>query len=225
VELSPGKRRVAFLAIVVALAGLGIYLVAPGVLGFGRHADSPAAAPSRPPAATPSATVPVPASSSPQTAPSVPPPPTPGPVTGTSAGAIYQWLPFRPADLAAAAEVAVQFGDLYDTFSYSESPSAYARSLQPVTTSDLQGQLQRAYSTPGLAGPRESDKQVSTGKTTITSLRAVGPGSLTFIVSITQKITSTKGTSRSTDQFAETVVGGSGNWQVNDIEPASAGNF
>jgi hypothetical protein len=155
----------------------------------------------------------------------VPPPPSTGPVIGNSAGAIYQWLPFRPADLAAAAEVAVQFGDLYDTFSYSQSPSDYARSLRSVTTSDLEAQLQRAYSTPGLAGPRVDEKQVSTGRAKINSLRAFGPGSLTFIVTITQKIASTKGSSENTSQFAETVVGGSGNWQVNDIEPASAGNF
>ncbi len=224
-ELSPGKRRAAFLVILVALAGLGIYLVAPGVFGSGRHTGSPAAAPSRQPPATPSATVPGPVSTPSQAAPSVPPPPSAGPVIGTSAGAIYQWLPFRPADLAAAAEVAVQFGDLYDTFSYSESPSAYARSLSPVTTSDLQAQLQRAYATPGLAGPRAGQKQVSTGKATITSLRAFGSGSLTFVVTITQKIVSTKGTTKSSDQFAETVVGGAGSWQVDDIEPASAGNF
>ena len=223
-ELSPGQRRAAFLAIVVALAGLGIYLVVPGVFGFGRHADSPAAAQSQEPSATPSATVPVPVST-PSAAPSVPPAPTTGPVIGTSAGAIYQWLPFRPADLAAAAEVAVQFGNLYDTFSYSETPSAYARSLRPLTTSDLEAQLERAYSTPGLAGPRVDDKQVSTGRARITSLRAFGPGSLTFIVTITQKITSTKGTSQTSNEYAETVVGGAGDWQVNDIQPASAGNF
>lgn len=223
-ELSPGKRRAAFLAIVVALAGLGVYLVVPGVFGSGRHGVSPAAAQSREPSATPSATVPVPVST-PSAAPSVPPPPSTGPVIGNSAGAIYQWLPFRPADLAAAAEVAVQFGDLYDTFSYSESPSAYARSLRSVTTSDLEAQLQRAYSTPGLAGPRVDEKQVSTGRAKINSLRAFGPGSLTFIVTITQKVASTKGSSETTNLYAETVVGGSGNWQVNDIEPASAGNF
>lgn len=223
-ELSPGKRRAAFLAIVVALAGLGVYLVVPGVFGFGRHAASPAAAQSQEPSATPSATVPVPAST-PSAAPSVPPPPTAGPVIGTNAGAIYQWLPFRPADLAAAAEVAVQFGNLYDTFSYNDSPSAYARRLSSVTTSDLEAQLQRAYSTPGLSGPRVDDKQVSTGRAKIDSLRAFGAGTLTFIVTITQKITSTKGSSENTSQFAETVVGGSGSWQVNDIQPASAGNF
>ena len=222
--LSPGKRRAAFLAIVVALAGLGIYLVVPGVFGSGRHGASSAAAQSQEPSATPSAAVPVPVST-PSEAPSVPPPPSTGPVIGKSAGAIYQWLPFSPADLAAAAEVAVQFGDLYDTFSYSQSPSDYARSLRSVTTSDLEAQLERAYSTPGLAGPRVDEKQVSTGRAKINSLRAFGPGSLTFIVTITQKIVSTKGTSENTSQFAETVVGGSGNWQVNDIQPASAGNF
>ena len=223
-ELSPGKRRAAFLAIVVALAGLGIYLVVPGVFGSGRHGGSPAAAQSQEPSATPSAPVPVPVST-PSAAPSVPPPPSTGPVIGNSAGAIYQWLPFRPADLAAAAEVAVQFGDLYDTYSYSQSPADYARSLRSVTTSDLEAQLQRAYSTPGLAGPRVDEKQVSTGRAKINSLRAFGPGSLTFIVTITQKIASTKGSSENTSQFAETVVGGAGNWQVNDIQPASAGNF
>jgi hypothetical protein len=69
------------------------------------------------------------------------------------------------------------------------------------------------------------EKQVSTGRAKINSLRAFGPGSLTFIVTITQKVASTKGSSENTSQFAETVVGGAGNWQVNDIEPASAGNF
>jgi len=223
-ELSPGKRRAVFLAIVVALAGLGVYLVVPGVFGSGRHAGSPAAAQSQEPSATPSAAAPVP-SSTPSAAPSVPPPPSTGPVIGSSAGAIYQWLPFRPADLAAAAEVAVQFGDLYDTYSYSQSPSDYARSLRSVTTSDLEAQLQPAYSTPGLAGPRVDEKQVSTGRAKISSLRAFGPGSLTFVVTITQKVASTKGSSENTSQFAETVVGGAGNWQVNDIQPASAGNF
>ncbi len=223
-ELSPGKRRAVFLAIVVALAGLGIYLVVPGVFGSGRHAGSPAAAQSHQPSATPSAAVPTPVST-PSAAPSVPPPPSTGPVIGNSAGAIYQWLPFKPADLSAAAEVAVQFGDLYDTYSYSQSPSDYARSLRSVTTSDLEAQLQRAYSTPGLAGPRVDQKQVSTGRAKINSLRAFGPGSLTFVVTITQKVASTKGSSENTSQFAETVVGGAGNWQVNDIQPASAGNF
>ena len=52
-ELSPGKRRAAFLAIVVALAGLGIYLVVPGVFGSGRHAGSSAAAQSQEPSAMP----------------------------------------------------------------------------------------------------------------------------------------------------------------------------
>jgi hypothetical protein len=224
-ELSPGKRRAVFLVIVVALAGLGIYLVVPGVFGSGRHAGSPGAAQSQEPSATPPAAAPVPVSTPSSAAPSVPPPPSTGPVIGNSAGAIYQWLPFRPADLAAAAEVAVQFGDLYDTYSYSQSPSDYARSLRSVTTSDLEAQLQRAYSTPGLAGPRVDEKQVSTGRAKINSLRAFGPGSLTFIVTITQKVASTKGSSENTSQFAETVVGGAGNWQVNDIEPASAGNF
>jgi hypothetical protein len=121
--------------------------------------------------------------------------------------------------------VAVQFGDLYDTFSYSESASAYAKSLQPITANDLVQSLQRGYATPGLAGPRVKDKQVSTGKTTVGSLRAFGPGSFTFVVTIVQKITATKGHSNSSTQYAVTVVGGASQWQVSDIQLATAGNF
>jgi hypothetical protein len=222
-ELTPGQRRAAFLVIVLALAGLGAYLIVPAVFGPGRRTVSPSAAQTPVPSATTSVPAPVPSTPE-QTAPP-PAAPSTGPVIGSSAGAIYQWLPFRPADLAAAAEVAVQFGNLYGTFSYSESASAYARSLQSVTTGQLEQQLQRAYATPGLSGPRVSQQQVATGKTTVSSLRAFGSGSLTFIVSISQKITSTKGTSHTSTQYAETVVGGAGSWQVNDIEPASAGNF
>jgi hypothetical protein len=84
--------------------------------------------------------------------------------------------------------------------------------------------LARAYATPGVAGPRLREKQVSTGTARISSLRAFGSGSITFIVTINQKITSTKGVSRNTGQFAVTVSGSGRSWQVTDIELAAAGN-
>jgi hypothetical protein len=227
-EPTPGQRRAVFLVIVLALAGLGTYLFVPGSFGFGRRAVSPAAAQTQVPSASPAprttqpAAVPAPASSA---APSSPAAPSPAAPIGSGAADIYQLLPFRPADLAKASEVAVQFGDLYDTFSYSESASAYAKSLQQITATDLVESLQRGYATPGLAGPRVKNKQVSTGKTTVNSLRAFGPGSFTFVVTIAQKITATKGSSRTSTQYAVTVVGGSSQWQVSDIELATAGNF
>jgi hypothetical protein len=164
----------------------------------------------------------VPASSGAPSSPALPDPTAP---IGSRGADIYQWLPFRPADLAKASEVAVKFGDLYDMFSYSESASAYAKSLQQIAASDLVESLQRGYATPGLAGPRVRNKQVSTGKATVNSLRAFGPGSFTFVVTIVQKITATRGSSNNSTQYAVTVVGGASQWQVSDIELATAGNF
>jgi hypothetical protein len=228
-EPTPVQRRAAFLVIVLALAGLGTYLFVPGSFGFGRRAVSPAAAQTPAPSASPApssaqpAPQPVPVGSgSPSSSAALPDPTAP---IGSRASDIYQWLPFRPADLTKASEVAVQFGDLYDTFSYSESAPAYAKSLQPIAARDLVESLQRGYATPGLAGPRVRNKQVSTGTTTVSSLRAFGPGSFTFVVSIVQKITATKGKSSSSTQYAVTVTGGASQWQVSDIELATAGNF
>jgi hypothetical protein len=213
-EPTSGQRRAAFVIVVVALAGLGIFLLRPAASGAARRggAAPPASArpatSSQPPAATP-------------------PPPTPrarpAPAPAGRAS-IYQWLPFTARDLASAAAVATRFGDLYDTFSYSVSAAGYVQQMRAVITGQLAAELARAYATPGVAGPRQQQKQVSTGAASISSLRAFGSGSITFIVSISQKITERSGTSRDTTQYAVTVTGSGTSWQVNDIELASAGN-
>ena len=84
--------------------------------------------------------------------------------------------------------------------------------------------LARAYATPGVAGPRLGRSRSPPGTSSISALRAFGSGSITFIVTIHQKITGTEGVSRSTAQYAVTVTGSGGSWQVSDIELASAGN-
>jgi hypothetical protein len=213
-EPTSGQRRAAFVIVVVALAGLGIFLLRPAASGAARRggaAPSASARPatsSQPPAATP------------------PPASTPAPAGPAPAGraSIYQWLPFTARDLASAAAVATRFGDLYDTFSYSVSAAGYVQQMRAVITGQLAAELARAYATPGVAGPRQQQKQVSVGTASISSLRAFGSGSITFIVSISQKITERSGTSRDTTQYAVTVTGSGTSWQVNDIELASAGN-
>jgi len=96
--------------------------------------------------------------------------------------------------------------------------------MRNVITAQLSGVLARGYATPGVAGPRVRAKQVSTGTSSISSLRAFGSSSITFVVAISQKITDTRGVSRSTGQYAVTVTGSGSSWQVSDIELASAGN-
>jgi hypothetical protein len=71
---------------------------------------------------------------------------------------------------------------------------------------------------------RSRQKQVASATATIGSLRSFGPSSITFVVTIRQRVSSTHGASDSSTQYAVTVARADGSWQVNDIELASAGN-
>jgi hypothetical protein len=218
-EPTPGQRKAVFVLVVLGLAGLGVFLVRPGASGSAAPAQSPPA--SQAPAATASPAVPQPPATAQAPAPATAPAPAPG--SAGTAG-IYRWLPFTPSELTAAAAVATRFGDLYGTSSYTDSATGYVQRMRNVITSELSQVLARAYATPGVAGPRVRQKQVSTAASSVSALRAFGSGSITFIVAIHQKITGSRGVSRSTGQYAVTVTGSGGSWQVSDIELASAGN-
>jgi hypothetical protein len=183
----------------------------PGARAARSHGSPPAAA--RSPAVTSPTPSAAPAASSP--APSA---------TTPSAPDIYQWLPFSQAELASAAAVVTQFSAAYGTFSYSENAAAYVRSMQSLITPELSQVLQNGYSVPGVASERAGKKKVSAGTAVINSLRAFGPSSITFVVTISQEITDTSGRSRLTTPYAVTVTGVGRSWQVSDIELASVGN-
>jgi hypothetical protein len=200
-DFSPAVRRVIFGLIVCVLVGLGAYLIGPVAHGAGSaaHHHSP---PRRQAVATT------------QTA----TPPAPGQPD------IYQWLPFTQAGLAAAASVVVTFGDAYGSFSYTQNAGAYIAPLASITSAQLVSQIEAAYSTPGVAAARLSGKQVAVATTTIGSIRAFGPSSLTFLVQVAQQLTDTTGRSQQSTVYAVTVTGSGANWQVSDVELASAGN-
>jgi hypothetical protein len=211
-EMSPGRRKAVFALIVLVLAGLGVYLVMPAARG---GASPPHAAPSqhsaaeRPPAAARSA------DAVPSASPAPPASATPD---------IYQWLPFTQSDLASAAAVVTEFSKAYGTWSYTQNATQYAATMSNLTTQELTPVLAQGYSVPGVASVRTADKQVSAGTAVINSLRTFGPSSLTFVVTISQEITSTGGTSQVSGQYAVTLAADDGVWQVSDIELASAGN-
>jgi hypothetical protein len=96
--------------------------------------------------------------------------------------------------------------------------------MRGLVTSELSTTLARAYATPGVAQQRTQQKQVSTGSAVINSLRAFGSSSLTFVVTVKQAMSAKQGNSQTTGQYAVTVGNSGTNWQVNDIELASAGN-
>ena len=206
-DLSPRQRRAVFAAVVIALVALGYYLVVPAVT----HSRA-RAAPS--PTATPSAT-----------APDV----TPAPAVAASAADangpdIYAWLPFTQQNLAAAASVAARFSVDYNTFTYTETAADYVGAMRGLITGQLAATLRAAYQTPGVASLRKSQQQVSTGTAVISSLRAFGPSSMTFIVTAGQRLATTRGTSSGSTRYAVSVTGSGRSWQVSDIELESAGN-
>lgn len=210
-ELSPPQRIAVFAVVVLVLAGLGVYLFLPQQSAAGapprragrHHAIQPGVgASSSAPAGNRA---------------------SPGPA-GSAVPNIYQWLPFTQAGLASAAALTTSFADHYGTYSYTESTQSYLAPMQPLMSGQLATALGRAYSAPGLAASRTAAKQSATATASILALRAFGPSSLTFVVAVTQKITSTKGTSRPRTDYAVTLTGDGTKWQVTDIELASAGN-
>jgi hypothetical protein len=208
-DLTSAQRKLAFAVIVLALAGLGAFLLWPR--------SSPA----------PSQAAPGPTTNG------VASTPAPGPVspaaTGSPAANIYQWLPFTQADLTQAAGVVRQFSADYATYSYTESADRYVGRMRGLVTPALAASLARSYATPGVAQARTRQKQTATGSGVITALRAFGASSLTFLVTLSQKTLTTQQTGKTTahkasNDYAITITRSGSSWQVNDIQLASAGN-
>src|ERR1700722_17656813 len=114
-ELTTGQQRLLFVVVVLALAGLGFYLVS------SRSSGSPPAA-----APTPGSTTASPATSGAAAA-GVPPSTVPAATPASTAGGaeIYQWLPLTAAGLAAAAKTTLAFAADYAAWSYTEDSAAY----------------------------------------------------------------------------------------------------
>jgi hypothetical protein len=206
-DLSPGQRSAVFALVVIVLAALGYFLVVPALnhsRGHGQAAPTPAAS-------TPAA---------------FPAPATAAPASPAAADRvnIYSWLPFTQQDLATAASVTVQFSVDYNTFTYTDSAATYVGRMGGLITGPLATALRADYQVPGVAKLRNSQKQVSTGTAVIDSLRTFGPSSLTFVVTAGQHLVSARGTTSGSTQYAVTVTGTGGAWQVSDIELESAGN-
>jgi hypothetical protein len=208
VDLSPGQQKAVFALVVVVLAALGYWLILPKV----SHSHGQAQ-----PSPTPSVIQSVPS----------PPESTPPTVTTSPASTggvdIYSWLPFTQQDLSAAAAVTERFLIDYNTYSYTETADGYVAKMNGLITTQLASTLRDLYSQPGVAKVRTDQRQVSTGTAVINSIRAFGSSSLTFVVTGTQHLATSKGTSSGSTQYAITVTGSGTSWQVNDIELSSVG--
>jgi len=213
-DLTSAQRKVAFAVIVLALAALGAFLLWP------RSSAAPTQAAPRPTAHT-AAPTPVQTGITPTAAGS---PPASGQAVN-----IYQWLPFTRADLTEAAGVVRQFSADYATYSYTENADRYVGRMRGLITPALAATLARSYSTPGVVQARTRQKQTATGSGAITSLRAYGASSLTFLVTLRQKTYTTQRAGKTTahvasGDYAITITRSGSGWQVDDIQLASAGN-
>jgi hypothetical protein len=218
VDLSPGQQKAVFVLVVVVLAALGYWLILPKIShshGAAQAATSPA--PSVPASSGPGSVPPsqVPQGATPTTVPASP--------AATGSVNIYSWLPFTQQGLADAAAVTVKFCTDYNTYSYTENASGYVGTMNGLITGQLATTLRGLYATPGVAKLRTSQKQVSTGTAVINSLRSFGPSSLTFVVTATQHLVSSNGTTNGSTQYAITLTGSGTSWQVNDIELSTVG--
>jgi hypothetical protein len=214
-ELTPVQRIVTFTVVVLVLAGLGAYLFLP------KSTDGAAAA-GRPKPASSSSQPTTPSPTPPPT-----PPPSPSPGTGSGSGRaadIYSWLPFTQSGLTRAAKVTTTFADDYGTYSYRESTNSYLAPMRPLMTPALADVIGRAFATPGVVANRVKSQQTSTGSATITSLRAFGPTSLTFVVNLDEHLTGTGGPSQQVIGYAITLTGSGDTWHVSDIEYSGDGN-
>jgi len=228
-ELSPGRQRLLFVVVVIALVALGIFVI------HGRSQGNTAA-----PAATPTPTPSAPAASGTAAAsaaatslpPATIPPATSPPATAGGAN-IYQWLPFTQSDLTTAAKTTLAFAKVYANTSYTETKAAYVAKLTGLTTPQETATLVSDFETPEIAATRTADKQVATGTPTIDSISSFGPqsppgpsgpASITFAVTIAQKLASTSGTLTSSPEYTITIVSTATSWQVENIQLASLGN-
>jgi hypothetical protein len=229
-ELTPGRQRLLFVVVVIGLVALGIFVIR------GRN-DGTAAAP--PATLTPTPTQSATATSGAAGAPAPAPASSPaaslaGAAPSAAAGAanIYQWLPFTQSDLSAAAKNTIAFANVYANTSYTETKAAYAGKLAGLTSSQEAATLVSDFESPEIADTRTTDKQVATGTPTIDAINSfgpeapepAGPPSITFEVTITQKLVSTTGTQTSSPEYTITTVSTANGWQVQNIQLASLGN-
>ena len=128
-ELSPGKQRLLFVVVVIALVGLGIFVI------HGRNHRNTAAPAATPTPARERAAASAAATGTPAAAPSAAASLAAASPSATAGGAnIYQWLPFTQSDLTAAAKTTLAFANVYANTSYTETKAAYAAKLAGLTT-------------------------------------------------------------------------------------------
>jgi hypothetical protein len=198
----PGDRRgVAFAAVAVVIAAVGIYLT------FWSDSPDPAesaAQRSRPAGAAAAS-------------------PTPLATASDAPFDVYDYLPMKKEQLAAAADLAERFTAAYGTFRYDEDPAAYADRLKAYTTPELGSILTRTMTSAGTVQQNRDDEIVSTATAKLKEIRQIEKTSIIFVVTATRQVAAKSGDKRLTEDYAVTVSELGTDWRIFDILPAAEG--
>jgi hypothetical protein len=204
-DLTDRQRKFAFVGLVIALAGVGVYLTLPD------RGDGTEQVEQRP--AT--------------SAPAVPPPTTTPPGIASSVAPddfdIYRLLPFSQRDFAAAADLAQRFTAAYGTYRYDEDPRTYVQRLRGLVTAQLGAELERSASAPGLLEERRAGQIVAESTASIESIRDIEASSMIFVVTGRQQLTNAGQKSEESKRYAVTVERDGGSWRIYAFEPADEG--
>ncbi|MEZ7131620.1 hypothetical protein ACBR40_40335 [Nonomuraea sp. AD125B] len=197
----PGDRRgAAFAVIVVIIAAVGIYLM------WADWGDPP----ERQPEAAPPTRVAIVT-------------PTPLATASNAPFDVYDYLPMKKEQLAAAADLAERFTAVYGTFRYDEDAAAYAARLKAYTTPELAALLTRTVTSAGAVEQNRADELVSQATAKLKEIRQVGKGSIIFVVTGNRQVTAKSGDKLLTEEYAVTVSESGSDWRVFDIMPADEG--
>ncbi|MDX3103311.1 hypothetical protein ACIBO5_47300 [Nonomuraea angiospora] len=195
------RRGLAFAAVVVIIAAVGIYLTM-------WPDPEERAGPSQEPVSVTGA-----------------PAPTNTPLATASAAPfdIYSFLPMKKEQLAATADLAERFTAEYGTFRYDEDPAAYATRVKAYTTAELGNELTRTMTSAGTVEQNRDDQTVSKATARLKEIRQIEKNSIIFVVASARQVTAKSGNQTAQEEYAVTVTQSGADWRIFDIRPASEG--
>ncbi|GAB1821296.1 hypothetical protein [Herbidospora sp. RD11066] len=203
--MNDGRRKGLFIAAVVVLAALGIYLT---TLGDGSGEVGTAA----PTGSAGTRTV------------TAPPVAVPSQVATTPSADfdVYSYLPLSREQLGAAADLARRFTVEYGTYTHDDAVGRADR-LKAYTTTEFGEDLTRTVTSPAAVEHDTADQVVSKGGARLKSIRDISAESVVVVVEGTQQVTALSGARDLVEDYAVTVVQVGADWRVYDLQLAGSG--
>jgi hypothetical protein len=137
---------------------------------------------------------------------------------------IMRLLPLRQQEIAAGVQVARRFTAAYLTWRYNQDPQHYLARLTPMASDQLRPQLERAATDPTTTTHRRHLHQTSTGQARAEIIRALGPASITVILTGTQHLATPHTAWQETSRYAATVTRHGRDWRVYAFDLAATGD-